>query len=160
MAPTLFGVRRALLAIVIDGAPTTILGWYAAEAAPSAAGWWIAASAVVAALLGLPVAVARLPAGGVGDWTGVVLLAVAVVAAVVGLVADRGAWLAGAGLALLLWAGRRLSVLDHAVLVTSLPEWLDRLAVAAGCGAGAAAIVIGVRAVLRPVSPSAAPRPG
>jgi len=51
-------------------------------------------------------------------------------------------------------------VLDHAVLVTSLPEWLDRLAVAAGCGAGAAAVVIGVRAVLRPVSPSVVPRPG
>src|SRR5215213_9001124 len=74
VAATLFGVRRALLAIVIDGAPTTILCWYAAEAVPSAAGWWIAASAVVAALLGLPVAVARLPAGGVGDWTGVVVL--------------------------------------------------------------------------------------
>ena len=48
---------------------------------------------------------------------------------------DQGPWLAGAGLALLLWAGRRLSVFDHAVLVTSLPAGLDRLAVAAGCGA-------------------------
>jgi hypothetical protein len=62
--------------------------------------------------------------------------------------------------ALLLWAGRRVSVLDHAVLVTSLPAWLDRLAVAAGCGAGLAAVVVGVRAVLRPLSPSVAPRPG
>ena len=46
---------------------------------------------------------------------------VAAVSAVVAMVSGRGAWLAGAGLALLLWAGRRLSVLDHAVLVTSLP---------------------------------------
>ena len=89
-----------------------------------------------------------------------VLLAVAVVAAVVAAATDQGPWLAGAGVALLLWAGRRLSVLDHAVLVTSLPAWLDRLAVAVGCGAGVAAVVIGVRAVLRPVSPSVVPRPG
>ena len=107
---------------------------------------------VVAAGLGLPVAVAvgRLPASGVGDWAGVVLLAVAAVAAIVAAATEQGAWLAGAGLALLLWAGRRLSVLDHAVLVTSLPAWFDRLAVAVGCGAGVAAVVIGVRAVLRP----------
>ena len=102
----------------------------------------------------------RIQHPGVGDWAGVTLLAVAVVAAVIAAVTERGAWLAGAGVALLLWAGRRLSVLDHAVLVTSLPAWLDRLAVAAGCGAGVAAVAVGVRAVLRPVSPSAVSRPG
>jgi hypothetical protein len=169
--------------LLVDGAPATVVGWYAAESAPSALPWWVAAVAValgagsagwygrrravavtvvVAAGLGLPVAVAvgRLPASGVGDWAGVALLAVAIVAAVIAAVTDHGAWLAGAGLALVLWAGRRLSVLDHAVLVTSLPAWLDRLAVAAGCGAGVAAVVVGVRAVLRPVSPSAVPHPG
>jgi hypothetical protein len=169
--------------LLVNGTPASIDGWYAAVAAPSAAPWWLvavavgigagvagwygrrrvtAAAVVVAAALGLPVAVAvgRLPASGVGDWAGGVLLAVAVVAAVVAAATDQGPWLAGAGVALLLWAGRRVSVLDHAVLVTSLPAWLDRLAVAAGCGAGLAAVVVGVRAVLRPLSPSVAPRPG
>jgi hypothetical protein len=137
--------------LLVDGVPATVVGWYAAEPAPSALPWWVAAVAVA---LG----------AGIAGWYGrrravavaVALLAVAIVAAVT----DHGAWLAGAGLALLLWAGRRLSVLDHAVLVTSLPAWLDRLAVAAGCGAGVAAVAVGVRAVLRPVSPSAVPRPG
>ena len=41
-----------------------------------------------------------------------------------------------------------------------LAWWLVTLAVAAGCGAGVAAVVVGVRAVLRPVSPSAVPHPG
>jgi hypothetical protein len=171
--------------LLVDGVPATINGWYAAEGAPSPVAWWlialvvatgavvagwyggrrgriaVAAAIVIAAALGLPVAVAvgRLPASGIGDWTGAALLAVAVAAAIAASVSGGGAWLAGAGLALVLWAGRRLSVLDHAVLVTSLPAGLDRLAVAAGCGAGAAAIVIGVRAVLRPVSPSGVPRP-
>lgn len=172
--------------LLVDGAPATVNGWYAAEAAPSSIVWWlvaflvaggaglagwygrrrgwaaVAVAVVVAAAIGLPVAVgvARLPASAIGDWTGAVLLSLAVVGAVVALVTGGGAWLAGAGLALLLWAGRRLSVLDHAVLVTSLPEWLDRLAVAVGCGAGVAAVVIGVRAALKPVSSSAASRTG
>jgi hypothetical protein len=169
--------------LLVDGALATVAGWYAAESAPSALPWWVVALAVaigagvagwygrrravavavvVAAGLGLPVAVAvgRLPASGLGDWAGVALLAVAIVAAVVAAVTDHGAWLAGAGLALLLWAGRRLSVLDHAVLVTSLPAWLDRLAVAAGCGAGVAAVVVGLRAVLRPVSSRGVPHRG
>ena len=51
-----------------------------------------------------------------------------------------------------------MNVLDHAVLVTDLPAWLDRLAVAVGCGVGIAAVVIGVRAVVGPLSPSEAPR--
>ncbi len=168
--------------LLVDGAPATVEGWYAAESAPGALPWWVialavaagagvagwwghrrvtAAAVVVAAGLGLPIAVAiaRLPASGVGDWTGVILLGLAVAAAIVAVATDQGAWLAGAGVALLLWAGRRLSVLDHAVLVTALPEWLDRLAVAAGCGAGIAAVVVGLRAALR-LSPSAVPRPG
>ncbi len=168
--------------LLVNGTPASVNGWYAAESAPSSVLWWlvalvvgagagvagwygrrrgrvvVAATVVVAAALGLPVAVAvaRLPASAIGDWTGAALLTVAAASAVVAMVSGRGAWLAGAGLALLLWAGRRLSVLDHAVLVTSLPAWLDRLAVAVGCGAGVAAVVIGVRAVLRPVSRSTA----
>jgi hypothetical protein len=172
----------------VDGAPVTINGRYSAVAAPASGVWWAllvavglgvavlgwwrrraaAIAVIVVAALGLPVAVAiaRLPNTGIGDWAGVALLTTAVVAAAVGAATGNGAWLAGAGLALLLWAGRRLSVLDHSILVTSLPSWLDRLAVAAGAGAGVAAIGLGIWAVARPpgparsVNPSAATRPG
>ena len=58
--------------------------------------------------------------------------------------------LAGAGAALLVIGVRRRGVLDHAVLLTDLPAWVDRLSVAAALGAGAAAVVVGVIAVLQP----------
>jgi hypothetical protein len=87
--------------LLVDGTPTAITGWYAAESAPSPLGWWlvalavavstglagwsgrrrlVAAAVVIAAAVGVPVAVAigRLPASGVGDWAGVALLGVAV----------------------------------------------------------------------------------
>jgi hypothetical protein len=176
------------VALLVDGNAVSINGTYAAVGAPSAVVWWLvlggvlvavvvlglwrrraaAIAVMVVAATGLPVAqaLARLPVTGIGDWAGVVLLAVALLAGAAATITENGAWLAGAGLAVLLWAGRRLSVLDHAVLVTSLPDWLDRLAVAAGCGAGLAAIGVGVWAVVRPpgslpaISPSAASRPG
>jgi hypothetical protein len=167
----------------VDGAPVSIDGRYEAVPEPSAVPWWLLAVAAFAVTLlldrwrsravavvvaatvaiGLPVAVAvaRLPASGIGDWTGVVLLAVAAVAAVVAFITRGGAWLTGAGVALVVWAVRRLDVFDHAVLVTAWPGWLDRAAVAMASGAGVAAVVVGVRSVLRaPLSPSAAARPG
>jgi hypothetical protein len=88
----------------------------------------------------------------------VALLAVAIAAGVVAAVTENGAWLAGAGLALVIWAGRRLSVLDHTILVTSLPPGLDRLAVTVGVGAGIAAIGLGVGAVVRAAPTSVKPR--
>ena len=111
----------------------------------------VAIAVLVAAALGLPVAlaVARLPASGIGDWTGVALLGVAIGAAAGALVTRAGAWLAGAGVALLVWSVRRLDVFDHAVLVTDLPDWPDRAAVALALGVGAGAVVIGVRLVVR-----------
>ena len=111
----------------------------------------VAIAVLVAAALGLPVAlaVARLPASGIGDWTGVALLGVAIGAAAGALVTRAGAWLAGAGVALLVWSVRRLDVFDHAVLVTDLPDRLDRAAVALALGVGAGAVVIGVRLVVR-----------
>jgi hypothetical protein len=154
----------------VDGAPVSIDGRYEGVAAPSAVPWWllavvaaalvlvlgrshprrVAIAVIVAAALGLPVAlaVARLPASGIGDWTGVALLGVAVAAAVGALVTRAGAWLAGAGVALLVWSARRIDVFDHAVLVTDLPGWLDRAAVALALGVGAGAVVIGVRLVV------------
>jgi hypothetical protein len=159
------------VALQVDGAPVSIDGRYEGVGAPSAVPWWlvaavaaglvllfgrshprgVAVAVVVAAALGLPVAlaVARLPASGIGDWTGVALLGVAAVAAACALVTRAGAWLAGAGVALLVWSARRLDVFDHAVLVTALPGWLDRTAVALALGVGAGAAVIGVRMVVR-----------
>jgi hypothetical protein len=159
--------------LLVNDAKVTIDGRYEGVAAPGSGPWWVVAvvvfaltvalgwqrlrpAAVVTAVvsaIGVPVAlaIARLPASGVGDWTGVALLGVAIAAAVVAVLVRRaGPWLAGAGLALVIWAGRRADVLDHAVLVTALPGWLDRFAVAAGIGAGLGAIVVGVRAVMAP----------
>jgi hypothetical protein len=154
----------------VDGVAVSIDGRYEGVAAPSALPWWLVALAalvitlllaqwrtratavavMVAAALGLPVAVAvaRLPASGIGDWTGVALLAVAVAAAVAAFLTRAGPWLAGAGVALLVWSVRRLDVFDHAVLVTSLPGWLDRAGVAVAAGAGVGAVVVGVRMVV------------
>ena len=159
----------------VDGSPVSIDGRYEGVGAPSAVPWWllaavggglvllfgrshprrVAIAVIVAAALGLPVAlaVARLPASGVGDWTGVALLGVAMVAAVGALVTRAGAWLAGAGVALLVWSVRRFDVFDHAVLVTDLPGGLDRAAVALAAGIGAGAVVIGVRLVSRAPAP-------
>jgi hypothetical protein len=168
------------VALSVDGAPVSIDGRYEPVAAPRAWPWWllaaaafalvfvlgrrrpraVAVAAAVTAALGLPVAiaVARLPASGIGDWTGVALLAVALAAAVGGIVLRTGPWLAGGGVALLVWALRRLDVFDHAVLVTALPGALDRTAVAVASGVGVAAVVIGVRMVVRtPVRPSPSP---
>ncbi len=159
--------------LLVNDAKVTIDGRYEGVAAPASGPWWVVAvvafavtvalgwqrlrvaAAVTAAVaaIGVPVAlaIARLPASGIGDWTGVALLGVAVAAAVVAVLVRRaGPWLAGAGLALVIWAGRRADVLDHAVLVTTLPGWVDRFAVAAGIGAGLGAIVIGGRAVMAP----------
>jgi hypothetical protein len=171
------------IGLSVDGAAVSIDGRYEAVSAPTSLPWWLLAAAVfaimvvlggrrprvtgvavgVSAVLGLPVAiaVARLPASGIGDWTGVALLGVALAAAVGGIVMRAGPWLAGGGVALLVWAIRRLDVFDHAVLVTALPGALDRAAVAVASGVGVAAVVVGVRMVLRaPISPSAAARPG
>jgi hypothetical protein len=155
----------------VDGAPVSIDGRYEGVGAPSAVPWCLLAAAavglvlllgrshprrvavavIVAAAVGLPVAlaVARLPASGIGDWTGVALVGVAAVGAAAAIVTRAGAWLAGAGVALLVWSARRLDVFDHAVLVTDLPGGLDRTAVALALGVGAGAVVIGVRLVVR-----------
>jgi hypothetical protein len=166
--------------LMVNGAPVSIDGRYVAVAAPNSTSWWalLVVVAVAVALLGrwrrraaaitvvagsvlaLPVAVgvARLPNTGVGDWAGVALLVVAIAAGVVAAVTENGAWLAGGGLALVIWAGRRLSVLDHRVLVTSLPPGLDRLAVTVGVGVGLAAIGVGIWAVARATPTTVRPR--
>jgi hypothetical protein len=132
--------------LLVNGAPASIDGWYAAVSAQRPP-WWLVTLAVgrrrPRRLVRAPAchrrrvvmpppwdcrwpAVGRLPASGVGDWAGVVLLAVAWSPPWWRRRPSR-AWLAAPA-----WpccVGRsRLSVLDRAVLVTSLPAWLDRLA--------------------------------
>ena len=62
--------------------------------------------------------------------------------------------MAASGAALVAYALPRITVFEHAVLITQLPATVDRLSVAAAVGAGGAALALGFRAVAHPV-----PRP-
>jgi hypothetical protein len=160
--------------LLVDGRPVTVMGHYAYRAPAPAWPWWLAAAAAAAitAWLGwsglawaagcvagggvLVVVVGRalwsLPGGASKGVTAVALGAVAVAAVAVAMVVrrrpGRGAFLAGGGTALVLFAVGRLDVFSHSVLVTSLPAWLDRLSVAFALGAGLAAVALGAHAVL------------
>jgi hypothetical protein len=160
----------------VNGQRVTVDGRYAGVASVAAWPWWLVAVLVAAALGvvgwkrprfvaagavlgGAGVALAgawllRLTANGPPGWTAVGLGVVAVVAAVLSVVVrevGKGPLLAGAGLALVIAAYRRLSVLRYPVLPTSLPWWLDRLSVALALGTGVAALVVGAHLVLQPV---------
>jgi hypothetical protein len=160
--------------LLVQGHPVTVEGRYYAVDPPASWPWWVlaiaagaltvwvartriaraaVAVAVPAVLTGLVGwGLAQLP-GGRNGLVVMTLAAVALVAAVAAVATRRspfaGAFLAGAGVALLVYALRRLDVLGHAVLVTSLPGWIDRLSVSLALGVGAAAVVGGVRHVLR-----------
>jgi len=65
----------------------------------------------------------------------------------------RPTWLAapfsvGAGAPLVAWGLKRYGVLDHAVLLTDLPDGLDRAVVALALGIGAAAALTGLASAL------------
>jgi hypothetical protein len=166
--------RQWSVPIVVDGRRATIEGhyyavdpparwpWLVVAAGTAALAWWLgtrrvvgaaallAAGAVMTGVVGS--ALARLPAGRNGVVV-MALAAVALVAAVAAIVTRRspfaGAFLAGGGVALVVYAVRRLDVLDHAVLVTSLPGWLDRLSVASSLGVGLGVVAVGMRCILR-----------
>ncbi len=115
----------------------------------------VIAAAGAAVVVG--VAEARALPGAAGGGPLVVALpavALAAAATAAGLARARplvaAPFLAGAGVALVVWAARRRAVVDHAVLLTGLPEALDRAAVAVGFGVGLAAAVAGTAAVLFP----------
>ena len=178
MSPTRAPEQAWTVALHVDGRSVTVQGRFGPVPAPVAWPWWLAALAaaaaaglalrrdvrwgagvgLVAAALTAPVVVGlvRLPGS---SWT---LGALVVAAAVAGLGAllrpgPVGTALAGgAGVALALWGLRRVAVFDHAVLVTALPPWLDRAAVAAAVGAGLG-LLGGVAWVLTraPVAPDA-----
>jgi hypothetical protein len=160
--------------LLVQGHPVTVEGRYYAVDSPAQWPWWvlavaagtltgwtartrIARAALAVAVAAVPAAtvgwaLARLP-GGRNGLVVMTLAAVALVAAVATTAIRRspfaGAFLGGAGVALLVYALRRLDVLGHAVLVTSLPGWIDRFSVALALGVGAAAVLVGVRHVLR-----------
>jgi hypothetical protein len=166
--------RAWTVPLLVDGRSVTVEGRYYAVDPPARWPWWLVAAgagaltawtarrriaraamavAVPAVLAGaVGWGLARLP-GGRNGLAVMALAAVALAATAATALARRspfaGAFLAGAGVALLVYALRRLDVLGHAVLVTSLPAWLDRLSVALAVGVGAAAVAVGVRHVLR-----------
>ena len=169
--------------LLVDGRPATIEGRYVYSPPPPAWPWWTGALVFAAAIIplgrrhrpvaagsvmtagGLAVAVGlelrRLPGGGQGGVAAVTLGLLAIAGAIaawrIRRAAFAGAFLAGAGAALLAYSLPRLDVLRHAVLVTDLPAWTDRLSVALALGSGAAAVVLGLSAVL---APTAGPRRG
>jgi hypothetical protein len=163
------------LPLVVDGRDVAVRGRYAAVPVPSALPWLLllvaafgltvavgwrharatAVAVLVSGAIALPVAVslARLPVAGATSWIGVAIAAFGVVGPATVLTARRrsggGLLTAAAGLGLALWAGLRTAVFGHAVLVTTLPAWLDRLSVALGLGVGLAATVVGHAAAIR-----------
>lgn len=160
--------------LVVDGTPVRVLGRLTSLTPPNpwpwrvlALGWaGLAVAALVwrprlgAVALGLValgavvvgVAEVRALPGEAGPGlTAVALPALAALAGAmaVGVGVQRrpsvgGPLVAGAGIALTMWAWRRHAVLDRAVLLSGLPEAVERALVAAALGTGVAATVIGV----------------
>lgn len=160
--------------LVVDGTPVRVLGTLTSLTPPNpwpwralALGWGALAVAALAwrprvgaVALGLVAlgavvvgaAEARALPGEAGPGiTAVALPALAALAGVVavGVGARRrhsvgGPLVAGAGIALTMWAWRRQLVLDRAVLLSGLPGAVERMLVAAALGAGVAATIIGL----------------
>jgi hypothetical protein len=96
--------------------------------------------------------------------TAMALGAIAVASAAAGWWGRRGtyggAFVAASGAALVAYALPRVTVFEHAVLITQLPATLDRVSVAAAVGAGGAALALGFRAVANPLPPGDEVAPG
>ncbi len=170
--------------MTVDGQPVMVRGTLGRTAAPSAWPWIVLA---VAAAAGMALAITRRPgtarvallgvAGtavvvGVAEITelpsdarsGVWVVALPVVALVAALITlvPRPTWLAapfavGAGAALGAWGLKRYGVLDHAVLLTGLPDGLDRAVVALALGVGAGAALAGAANALGLKLPTSRP---
>lgn len=170
--------------MTIDGQPVAVQGTLIRSAAPNAWPWIVLA---VAAAAGVALAITRRPGparvalvvvagaavvvGGAeiaelpadtrtGVWV-VVLPVLGLIAAVLAL-APRPTWLpapftAGAGAALVAWGVKRFGVLDHAVLLTGLPDGLDRAVVALALGIGAGAALAGAAIALGLKRPTSRP---
>ena len=134
---------------------TTVVAW-------SRVGWAgavVGPTGVLAVVVGW--ALWRVPGGNSAGATAMVLGAIAVAGAVAGWWGRRGTYagvfVAASGAALVAYALPRITVFEHAVLITQLPATLDRLSVAAAVGAGGAALALGFRAVANPMPRSGRP---
>ena len=158
MSPIRAPEQEWTVAVQVDGQPVVLAGHFGPVDAPAAWPWWLAvlASAGLAGLAGRRGArmgaVAALIAAGVAapvvigltrlpgaTWTLAALVLAAAAAAVAAAVRTGPVGVASvgaAGVALGHWGLRRADVFGHAVLVTSLPAWMDRAAVAAAIGTG------------------------
>ncbi len=164
--------------LTIDGTAGHIDGTQIPMRAPSALPWFLAIGAVgllpivagrgrtwliALAILAASVPAALIanalafhtPAAATRDRVDLALVALAAGTSLLALLATHwravaGSFLAGSGLAILLWSVRRVNVLSRAILVTDLADWVDRLAVSASIGAGLAGLAIGAWAVSRP----------
>ena len=174
-------VREWSVPLRVDDRAVTIEGRYAYVTPPPIWLWWAVAAAIAmittvvawtrVAMAGAVVgptgvlvvvvgwALWRVPGGNSAGATAMVLGVIAVAGAVAGWWGRRGtyagAFVAASGAALVAYALPRITVFEHAVLITQLPAIVDRLSVAAAVGAGGAALALGFRAVANPV-----PRPG
>jgi hypothetical protein len=166
-------VTQWQLDLTVDGRPVAIAGFWGPTSSPSPLPWLIlaagsgawalvvtllatragAATSSAVALAALPIAVSlgRLPAAGGLLRTGglvVTALVLGLGALVVRARPVATALLAGSGIALVVWALRRFDVLTHAVLITSMPTWWDRGAVALALGVGLAVAGASVRSLV------------
>lgn len=179
MSPTRAQTTDWEVPLTVDGKAVVIAGRYEAVDPPSAAPWWIATLVVavavgwfarrrslvaavavlVSAVVAVPpvVSLIRLPNSSLTLGALVVAGAVAAVVALAWRSSLAGAVAAGGGVAMALWGLRRTDVFGHAILVTGVPGWLDRLSVALALGAGLGAIGATVWAFTRP--PVAPPAP-
>jgi len=169
-------VRQWSVPLRVDDRAVSIEGRYAYVTPPPPWLWWTVAAAIAIlttvvawARVGLAGAVVgptgvlavvvgwalwRVPGGHSAGATAMVLGAIAVAGAVAGWWDRRGtycgAFVAASGAALIAYAIPRITVFEHAVLITQLPALIDRLSVAAAFGAGGAALALGFRAVANP----------
>ena len=182
MSPTVAPEQAWTVDVVVDGERGAVVGRFGPVAPPTGWPWWLltaallamtlaaarrrlrlgALAAVIAAAPAVPVvvAIARLPAS---TWSATALVAATIVLAGVALAVGGRRPIAvacagGAGVALALWGVRRTAVFDHAVLVTTLPGGLDRLAVAAALGGGAGLIAAVAWSALPAARPGAQAR--
>ena len=173
MARSRASVTQWQLDLAVDGHPVAVAGFWGPAGRPSPLPWFVlgvglgawalvatilnvrvgAAISVAAALFALPIAISlgRLPAAGGLVRTGGLVVAALVLAIAALAVRARpvaAALLGGSGIALVVWSVRRLDVLGHGVLITSMPPWWDRASVAAALGIGMAVVAVTVHSLV------------
>jgi hypothetical protein len=171
------------VAISVDNVPVVVHGQFSSVTAPTSTPWWaltvvlfvavavfarrlrdrmIVVAAAIAPALWVTLAQAGvLPSQAGGTRPSLATAAIAVGLLVVGLAlrSAQRSMVAGAGGALAVWGFIRRDVLNHAVLLSGLPTWVERLAVSAALGVGVA-VLVSVAAELAGFSIPTLPRRG